>query len=182
MGVISFLMCALMVVAISTQGNQRDTLVTFAWAVAISSMAHLVFIRPRVILFDEGITIINPFLTITTGWDLVENIEAKFTMSIQVADKVIYAWAAPAPSRYHSRSIHETDLRGMRIGSQGMIRPGESPRSHSGAATYLARAKLENFRNQNLVGIASSVSYNSSGVALLLASLLTAIALTYVQF
>lgn len=179
---VTYFMCLMMTAAIIWQGTQREILVTAAWAIAVASMAYLVFGRPKVILFDEGITIVNPFLTITAGWDLVENIDAKFTMSIQVADKIIYAWAAPAPSRYHSRSIHESDLRGMRIGNEGMIRPGESPRSHSGAATQMARIKLENFRTKNLSGVASNVEFNSFGIALLFLSVTAAILLTYLQF
>jgi hypothetical protein len=175
-------MSIMMTIAVVTQDAGRNMLTAAAWAIAVSSMAQLVFARPKVILFDEGITIVNPFLTITTGWHRVEAIDAKFTMSILVGGKTIYAWAAPAPGRYHSRSIHETDLRGMRVGSAEMIRPGESPRSHSGAATYLARIKLENFRNRNLTGVESSVAFNSMGMAILLVSFTAAMVLTYFQF
>lgn len=182
MALVTYVMSALMVITMAWHGEQRDALIAFAWAAAVSSMAHLVFWRPRVILFDEGITIVNPFLTITVGWDLVDAIEAKYTMSILVADKTIHAWAAPAPSRYHSRSIHETELRGMRFNDQTMIRPGESPRSHSGVATFLARAKLANFRERNLVGAASKVDFNTFGITALLLSVTAAMVLTYFQF
>lgn len=175
-------MSIMMIITNFIWGDQGKLIITATWAVAISSMAYLIFTRPKVVLFDEGITIVNPFLTLTTGWQRVEAVDAKFTMSILVGDKTIYAWAAPAPSRYHSRSIHESDLRGMRIDHQSMIRPGESPRSHSGAATYLARTKLANFRNQNLTGAESSVEFNSTGIAVLLISITTAISLTYLQF
>jgi hypothetical protein len=177
-----YAMSIMMTIAVITQGNDREMLITATWAIAVSSMAQLVFARPKVILFDEGITIVNPFLTITTGWHRVDAIDAKFTMSILVGPKTIYAWAAPAPGRYHSRSIHETDLRGMRVDSAEMIRPGESPRSHSGAATYLARIRLENFRNRDLTGVDSSVEFNSVGIAVLLLSVTAAVALTYLQF
>jgi hypothetical protein len=182
MAIVVYIMSIMMTITIFFWGDPSKLFPTLTWAVAISSMAYLIFNRPKVILFDEGITIVNPFLTITTGWQRVDAIDAKFTMSILVDDKTIYAWAAPAPSRYHSRSIHESDLRGMRTDSQSMIRPGESPRSHSGAATYLARTKLANFRNQNLTGAESRVEFNSNGVAVLLISITAAIALTYLQF
>lgn len=182
MALVTFVMSALMAITMIWQGGQRDALIAVAWAATASSIAYLVFWRPKVILFDEGITIVNPFLTITAGWDLVDAIDAKYTMSLLIADKTIYAWAAPAPSRYHSRSIHETELRGMRFNDQSMIRPGESPRSHSGAATYLARTKLENFRNSNLVGAASKVDFNKVGITTLLTSITTAMVLTYFQF
>lgn len=182
MALVVYIMSIMMTITIFIWGDQSKLITTVIWAITLSSMAYLVFTRPKVVLFDEGITIVNPFLTITTGWQRVEAVDAKFTMSILVGEKTIYAWAAPAPSRYHSRSIHESDLRGMRIDHQSMIRPGESPRSHSGAATYLARTKLANFRNRNLIGAESSIQFNSIGIAVLLISIIAAIALTYLQF
>ena len=182
LAVVVFAMSFMMMVANITQGNQRDILVTFFWVIAISILAYLIFMRPKVILYDEGITIINPFMTITTGWQTVDAIDAKYTMSILVGDKSIYAWAAPAPSRYHSRSVHETDLRGLGIEKDGMIRPGESPRSHSGAATYLARTKLNNFQSSGITGADSSVQINNFGITALLVSFISAIALSYIQF
>lgn len=182
LAVVVFAMCFMMMVANITQGNQRDILVTFFWVIAISTLAYLIFMRPKVILFDEGITIVNPFITVTAGWHMVEAIDAKYTMSILVGDKTIYAWAAPAPSRYHSRSIHESDIRGLGIENSGMIRPGESPRSHSGAATYLARRRFSEFQSKGIIGAQGSVEINNAGITILLLCLLGAIAFSYFQF
>jgi hypothetical protein len=64
-----------------------------------------------------------------------------------VGTKQIYAFAAPAPGRYHSRSIHQSELRGLNIQSAGSIQSGQSPRSHSGVASAIANQKLVNFRS-----------------------------------
>jgi hypothetical protein len=106
---------------------------------------YLVLHRPRVEIGDEGIDIINPVWSYAIGWSDVQAIETRYTMSIQIADEIIYAWAAPAPGRYHSRKVHPSDIRGMDLADTKSIRFGESPRSDSGVAAHLARTRWKNF-------------------------------------
>ncbi len=146
----------------------HDALAGIAWGIFASWGAYLLFIRPKVTVFDEGITITNPFVEITVGWHRVEEIDARYCMSIEVGEKLIYAWAAPAPSRYHARNIHSSDVRGLKLNDNTLIRPGESPGTHSGAATYLARTRLDNFRKtHNTARIESVLQYNVIGGAIL---------------
>ncbi len=116
------------------------------WGISLAVLVYVVMHRPKLELFDEGIRITNPIRDITVGWDLVESIDAKYTMSITVGGKTIYAWAAPAPGRHHSRKIHPSDIKGTGIGAGGYMRPGDNPRTHSGAAAYLATIRLNSFR------------------------------------
>ena len=163
-------------VAISfTHYSAQAVLVATAWAVFIGNCAYLLFVRPKVTFGDEGIIITNPLQTIQVGWQRVESIEAKYTMSITVGGKSIYAWAAPAPSRYHSRSVHSSEIRGLGVGGAGLIRPGDSPRSDSGAAAYLARTYLNNFHSGNFTGCESSVAINYRGSLIAIISLALAL-------
>ena len=124
--------------------NGEDLVASVLWAVAISVASYWLFIHPKVVLFDEGITIRNPINEITVGWGDIDEIDVQYTLNIRVAGKKIHAWAAPAPGRYHSRTIHPSELRGMRL-SGNLLRPGESPRTDSGQAAQLARARHEAF-------------------------------------
>lgn len=119
------------------------------WGICLAALVYTVLQRPKLELFDEGIRITNPIREITVGWELVESIDAKYTMSITVGGKVIYAWAAPAPGRHHTRKIHPSDIKGTNIGAGGYMRPGDNPRTHSGAAAYLATLRLNSFRSSN---------------------------------
>lgn len=122
--------------------------VTVAWTTCFASCMGLIMYKPKIVFFDEGIEIVNPIFTYLISWDYVRGIEARYTMSIVTNDgKQIFAWAAPAPGRYHSRKIHENDLRGLNIGDGGSIRSGESPRADSGVARYLAVTRLERFKS-----------------------------------
>lgn len=180
---IVFLMSAILSFQILLEGNAHESLRAIAWAGAASCLAYLIFVRPKVTLFDEGITITNPFVEMTVGWERVEEVEARYSMSILVGGREIYAWAAPAPGRYHARTVHSTEVRGLKLGANNLIRPGESPRTHSGAAVQLARLRLEKFRKgSNAQGIKSQVIFNSTGAMLLTATLGIGLLLNFIHF
>jgi hypothetical protein len=173
-GVTAVIVIALIVETVATRGLKGD-LIAIAWGSFVLIADYLLFIHPTVTIFDEGITITNPLQKITVGWHRVESIDARYTMSITVGSKVIYAWAAPAPGRYHSRSIHHTEVKGMDIGFNGEIRPGESPRSDSGQASYIAKLRLKNFEELGLTGCESEFTTNYTGAIALIASLAIAL-------
>jgi len=104
--------------------------------------AYLLFLKPYVLLFDEGIKIVNPTKEITATWDLVEEIETKYSMSITIRGEAYYAWAAPAPSGRHSRRMHKTDLI---PGADDPRRVGDSLKSDSGVCAYMAKIRKKNF-------------------------------------
>jgi hypothetical protein len=161
----------------------RSSIVTGIWSTCVSGVIYLVIYRPKVTIFDEGVTITNPVKEYTIGWDTVESVEAKYSMSIITHDgSEIFAWAAPAPSRYHSRSIHPSELRGMNVGAEGIIRPGESPRADSGVAKHLVLARLDKFQNSNVVAVANSVRFHFAGITVTGVSFIVGIALHLLKF
>jgi hypothetical protein len=58
----------------------------------------------------------------------------------------IQAFAAPAPGRYHSRTIHQSEMRGLNLKESNVIRAGDSPRTNSGAAAAIARSRIDQFQ------------------------------------
>jgi hypothetical protein len=121
------------------------------WGVFVASIFFQIFLYPRIHFFDEGVEIINPLSRHLIGWHEVESIDARYTMSIMTqSDRGkngrVHAFAAPAPGRYHSRSIHQSELRGLNLGDSGTIRSGESPRTQSGIAAAIARGRLKEFK------------------------------------
>jgi hypothetical protein len=170
MAVTSTIVIALVIETFASRGSKAD-LVASAWAIFVLACAYLLFIHPKVEIFDEGVCITNPLQRITVGWQNVDAIEARYTMSISVNGKSIYAWAAPAPGRYHARTIHPSEVKGMDIGFDGQIRPGESPRSDSGQASYIAILRRKAFQEGALVGCESSVEVNYIGASVAIGSL-----------
>lgn len=74
-------------------GGDLVTTVAICTAGIISS--YLLFLKPYLLIFDEGIKIVNPTKEIMATWNLVEEIETKFSMSILINGTTHYAWAAP---------------------------------------------------------------------------------------
>lgn len=141
-----------------TQTALVGTTATFAW---------LLFLRPKVLIYDEGITVVNPYLTATIGWDAVDSIETKYAFTIESGAAKIVAWAAPAPGRFHGRSIHASELKGIDYDKDFGLRPGDSPRSASGAAAHLARTRLADFRKRkNATSAKRSGALNYPGIIL----------------
>jgi len=151
---------------------------TLSWSLLISYLFHLSFIRPKVTIFDEGITITNPLREITIGWDQVQEISAKFSMYVTVGGEKVHAWAAQAPGRYHSRNVHASEVRGLQIPDTSNMRAGESPRSHSGVAVALARIRLDAFASNQTVGATYRADFNRHGFVILVALLAVAVAVT----
>ena len=119
-----------------------DILVTIGICGAGAFGSYLLFLKPYVLLFDEGIKIVNPTKEITATWDLVEEIETKYSMSVQIRGQSYYAWAAPAPSGRHSRRMSKTDLL---PGADAPRRVGDSLQSDSGVCAYMAKIRRKNF-------------------------------------
>jgi hypothetical protein len=136
-----------------------DIILTIGMCGAGAFGAYLLFLKPYVLLFDEGIKIVNPTKEITATWDLVEEIETKYSMSIHIRGKAYYAWAAPAPSGRHSRRMHTTDLL---PGADAPRRVGDSLKSDSGVCAYMAKIRRKDF----IAGSASDFDIMSDNTGL----------------
>lgn len=156
----------------------RGGLTSITWGLVLSAVFYLIFIHPKVVFFDEGLTIVNPLTTITMGWHDVDDIDARFTMYVvnKTNGAKIHAFAAQAPGRYHSRTVHPNEVKGMRVGDSGMIRAGESPRTSSGAATAIARTRFEQFqRFENQRSITFSSEFNKRAAIAFVALVVVAV-------
>ena len=101
-------------------------------------------------------------------------------MYISVDGEKINAWAAQAPGRYHSRTVHATEIRGLQIPDTNSMRAGESPRSHSGVAVALARIRLDAFDKNQTIGARYSSNFNRNGLAVLGTLFAVAVLLTFI--
>lgn len=138
-----------------------------------AALGWLMFLRPKVEIFDEGITVVNPFATTTFGWSDVESIETQYAFTVESDRGKVVAWAAPAPGRYHARNLHASELKGVEYDRDFGLRPGDSPRSISGAAAHVARTRLSQFRKLKKVDSAGySKRVNYIGLALVGLSLI----------
>jgi len=139
------------------------------WAMACVIAAYLIFIRPKVEIFDEGVIVTNPFTSVAIGWHKVIDIDVRYALTIVTPAKRITSLAAVAPGRYHARTVHPSELKGYKLSNQVQIRPGESPRTSSGEAAQLCRLRFEAFDPETANKMETQVRVNAvSGTALIL--------------
>jgi len=120
------------------QGGAKSILTSILVAVVISAANYAAFIKPRLIFSDAGLEIINPFSRHFVRWSEVEEIDARWCMTVTTGERTINAFGAPAPGRHRVRNIHESEMRGIAAGETGSLRPARSPRSDSGVAVHIA--------------------------------------------
>ena len=126
----------------------RNSIALGCISAALIILGYLGFAKPKVIFFDEGLTIVNPTESYTLSWKDVEGIDSKYTMRIQIRDKTIGAWAAPGPSRRQAKrvvrydKVGRMDLKAVGIDPSFPIRPGDLAESDSGLAAGMARIRL----------------------------------------
>lgn len=150
-GMALWIVATMLYLQIIDYGFNFGLIIASIWGALVCLISYQIFIHPKVVFFDEGVEIVNPFTHYLIGWQDVEQIDTRYTMSIKTSGEIvglkkIYAFAAPAPGRYHSRSIHQSELRGLNIQGAGSIQAGQSPRSHSGVASAIANQKIVAFQ------------------------------------
>ncbi|MFM5905649.1 MAG: PH domain-containing protein [Micrococcales bacterium] len=166
----------------------RQNWLGFAAATAVSATAvalsWIAFVRPKLIIDDVKITIVNPFRTVVIPYGKIEIIDSKYSLVITTENGKFSCWVAPAPSRYGGRGVIKADIRNLPItsGQDSQIRASDSPKSHSGQAAVLVRMAVETF-NRAAVNSDDKVTqhFNVVGATLTLALLLSAVALQLVH-
>ena len=157
---------------ISSIGGNLSGLQASAAFVTASAAIWLLFIRPKIVFFDEGLTIVNPLTKVTIPWSSVDEINSQLAFSIKVGGKKISAWAAPAPGRQHSRTLHSSEFKGLGLEAGGAMRLSDSPRSDAGVASFIARSRLEAFQaDAKAKTVAPALKFNYLGTLALVVSL-----------
>ncbi|MEJ0014849.1 MAG: hypothetical protein WDN07_04865 [Actinomycetota bacterium] len=146
---IGIVLCLFFVWSAFYQGGVTSEITSVLFTLFILDFIYIFLIHPKITFCDEGVVITNPTEEIVIGWADVRELEAKWAMAIETEKFTVSAWAATAPGRHQSRNIHINEVVGLGIELDGVIRPADSPRSDSGAATYRAKIRLEKFRRNN---------------------------------
>ncbi|MFM8752142.1 MAG: PH domain-containing protein [Actinomycetota bacterium] len=126
-------------------GDFIDATRSVAVAAFISTLIYLIIHRPSLEIGDEGVVINNPLNRIEIGWQDVLEIETRYSLTFHTKSKSYSAWAALAPGRYHHRTVNPYEVKGLIPNSTKLIRASDSPRTDSGAASYIAKLRWNNF-------------------------------------
>jgi hypothetical protein len=125
--------------------NLEDLILTVLVCALIGLFVYSIIQRPKLIIGDEGVTIINPLSSKHLHWHEVVEIETRYALTFYTNQGTFTSWAALAPTRYHHRNIHPSELKGMVRNNTNLIRASDSPLADSGAAAFIARQRWELF-------------------------------------
>jgi len=126
-----------------------------AWPLLfIAYLGWLLFWRPAVVVGDAGVTIENPFRTITVPWAALVHVDTRYALTLVTPGKSYGAWAAPAPGIWGGRNARPEDLRGLPDSTYGpgnSVRPGDLKTTDSGQAAQLVRGRWQQLVDAGLL-------------------------------
>jgi len=112
--------------------------------VLVAYLGWQLFWMPAVVVHDGGITLENPFRSITVPWPALVHVDTRFALTLITADRSYTSWAAPAPGIWGGRNARPEDLQGLPATTYGpgkSVRPGDLKSTDSGQAARLVRAR-----------------------------------------
>jgi len=94
-GMALWIVATMLYLQIIDYGFNFGLIIASIWGALVCSICYQIFIHPKVVFFDEGVEIVNPFAHHLIGWQDVEQIDTRYTLSIktlgnEVGTKQIY--------------------------------------------------------------------------------------------
>jgi len=126
------------IISFAVANRSHDVLLTLINCAAADLLFYIFVVKPKVVYSAEKLQIVNPLQTINIGWLRAEEFDTRFSFKVETDKGTFGAWAATAPGRYRTRSMHESDYRGTTLGNRKVISPSDNPKSESGIALVLA--------------------------------------------
>ena len=82
-GMAFWIVATMLYLQIIDYGFNFGFVIASIWGALVCSICYQIFIHPKVVFFDEGVEIVNPFTHHLIGWQDVEQIDTRYTMSIK---------------------------------------------------------------------------------------------------
>lgn len=142
--------CAVALVGFTLQHGVEAGLRSLAPLALATGACWALFWRPRVVVDDAGVRMVNVARTVTLPWPAIQAVDTKWALTLITSYGRFTAWAAPAPGAAHVvRSDVRREARNLPSSTFGPdgIRPGDLPTSPSGGAALMIRERWERLRD-----------------------------------
>lgn len=148
------------VVSVLLSPDPAASLSLLGWPLLGATATWVLMWRPRVVIDQAGVQVVNPLATWQVPWGAIRRIDTKWALELRTDRGTVTAFAAPAPSRYGVARITRDDIRLARESSLigGGIRPGDSIHSVSGAAAHVTRSHWEELRDEGRLDDAATAT------------------------
>lgn len=115
-----------------------------------ATLVAAMFWRPRIVIDDDDVTVVNVFRTFTVPWKAIERIDTRYAATLYTKSHRIAVWAAPSPGIRGATTISKRDVSNLAessYGPEGTVRPGDSVSSASGQVAFVLRRRWEQLRD-----------------------------------
>lgn len=125
-----------------------QSIVEIGVSAILALVVYLIWLRPRLILTNTSVEVVNPIQSITIPYSEIEDLQTKWALTIVHAKGRTTAWVAPAGGkrrwiadqtfRWYGSGVPLTESRGGETDSMSA-----SLDSYSGQAAYLIRERMK---------------------------------------
>ena len=116
------------------------------WMALFGLAGWAIFWRPRVVVSDAYVRVVNVSRTIDVPWPALQGIETRWALTLVTAYGRFTAWGAPAPGAYSAFRAVGTRTHDPLAAEDRTVRPGELPDTPSGAAAQLVQRRWAKLR------------------------------------
>jgi hypothetical protein len=117
-------------------------------AVPSVAVASLIWVRPKAVLSDTSIKVVNPFRTVKIAYSDIEELETKWSLTVVHGGKKTTIWVAPSGGKFRWMSDASQRWKPQRLPLSNTKFDGEQPISNSmlsdsGILAELIRRRIE---------------------------------------
>jgi hypothetical protein len=147
--VVSYLLLGLFALnSIFVGSDAGQSMIELGVCAIFTVVAHLIWVRPKLVVTDTAVRVVNPITSITIPFGEIKDMETKWALTIVHAQGRTTAWVAPAGGkrrwiadqtfRWYGSGVPLTESRGVETDSMSA-----SLDSYSGQAAYLIRERMK---------------------------------------
>jgi hypothetical protein len=147
-GVALTLIALFLTQAIFYPTESGDLFIDVAAAALIGSAATLLWIRPKLVLREKDLVVVNPFKSVVIDYSDITELETKWALLIHHGSSKTRVWVAPANGK--QRWVRESTLRWgferlptSSTNENAVTSISQSLSSDSGVAAHLIRDRLK---------------------------------------
>lgn len=167
----ALLLIGLMIV--SSWFDGQGLLRAIFWGGAAAVATWLVFIRPKLVIHEDRIEVVNPIRSAVLGFGAIDSVNSRYFLTIEAGSLKLKAWVAPTPTRYASRGVRAVDLKGMYLNPMPgvrdtdalSLRAGDSPKAHSGQAGAILRIAMDSNSDRSNRKVEVNIHWTALAVA-----------------
>ncbi|WP_166791728.1 PH domain-containing protein [Cryobacterium frigoriphilum] len=143
--------CLAGVIGLALAGDNGNLLRTVWLPMLLAFLAFALFWRPKIVVADEAVTVVNVFHTVVVPWGLIERIDTQYSVTLHTPTRRVSVWAAPSPGVRGAIGIERADVQNLSTSAYGAgnsVRPGDSVSTPSGQVAFVLRQRWEELQGE----------------------------------